>query len=1429
MSRALLYTFFTYSHWHWCSTHFCFVIGTYLLVLCDYGWYIHKLFTAIGVTDCDLVQEHRVSPKRYERWARRHRRRKPPFHLRRKIAMKKMGTRRITSVDVDDDWNLHDFIDRPSYWRWLHLAGDNFGEEFDRQCDTNPQFLDLFGTEWKFQFNFSQMKNTKVESFGLHLGNDVIVDMTKLSDSGNVFRFQSVYHAEQMQGPPVIFDSGASISITPDRSDFTTFTSNTGSTTLTGITSTAVCKGKGTILLTVLDDDGNKREIKTEALYVPAAKVKLLSVQRYCSIVKEGARFLIDEDGCVFRFPNSQGGGTITFDLESDKNLPQTSVIKQWSRKMMQEKHSGSKLSSRTFTVVAAENLNLDNAQKQLLEWHYKLGHYNMNWIRALIRHQIIQIRGHNASIGKCYCQACQLSKQTRKPDGAVNKKIRPEKDGALKKNIVAVGGRVSTDQFVSSLPGRLGHTFGKEKADQKYTGGTIFIDEASEFIFVQNQVSLGAPETVRAKTRFEREALRHGIVIRGYRGDNGVYKSALFKKSCEDLHQSLEFCGVGAHHHNGVAERGIRTVSTCARTMLLHAMLHWPEQTTLDLWPFAVDYAVFLWNRMPRERSKVSPLEIFYSTKSDHEDIRNARVWGCPTYVLDPTLQDGKKLPRWRPRSKLGQFLGRSKTHASSVGLIKNIETGGVSSQFHVVYDDHFSTRQVNSIPEAPDLPREWIELFKYEREKYYDDDDVRENTLPPVPQFRDSPAPPVVPNDPMLLPPAHAPTSPPPSPVSPPSQESGERLGHSVGPPSTPTPAPQIPSNVSTGAPTPPVRRSRRLAGLDATHTGLVMDDNYLSFLDDFHEISHHDLFLVQSDLNEHGDSLTRQYDILHLMVQDDYDDSIQHGTHPLAFSARANAEDTPTLEEAMNSPDREGFIAAMHLELEQLESLDAWIIVPRDRAVATGRKILASTWAFKRKRYPDGSVKKLKARLVARGDQQIEGVDYFDSFSPVVQWSTIRLLLILSIMLDLETVQVDYTLAFVQAPAENDTFVEMPRMFEMPGYVFELKKNLYGLCEAPRNFFQYLKKGLNDRGLQNSRFDHCLFFNDKVMVMCYVDDCIFLAREKEDIDELINNLRKPTRKGHDPFILSKEEDYAGFLGIDIRPSKTVEGAIELLQVGLIDRVLKVLSLDEDNAKMRYEPAAATPLGKEEDGNSRKEQWSYASVIGMMLYLASNSRPDIAFAVNQCARFTHCANNQHEIALKRIGRYLKATRENGLIMKPKDELQLELYADADFAGLWAVEQHDDPISVKSRTGYVIMLGDVPVTWHSKLQTEIATSTMHAEYIALSTGMRELLPVKNILEEVCEVLDVDRDESVKVIKVFEDNEGALKLATGPLGKITPQSKHFAVKYHWFREKLDENKIDISHVTTDLQKADIFTKGLIGPEFRAKRKMLTGW
>jgi hypothetical protein len=113
------------------------------------------------------------------------------------------------------------------------------------------------------------------------------------------------------------------------------------------------------------------------------------------------------------------------------------------------------------------------------------------------------------------------------------------------------------------------------------------------------------------------------------------------------------------------------------ARAMLIHAMIHNPTEVQLELWPFAIKYGVYLWNKMPKEDGGMSPEEVFYSV---------VFVFGCPAYVLEPKLQDGKKIPRWNPRSKLGQFLGRSEIHAGTVGLIRNLQTGKITSQYNVV-----------------------------------------------------------------------------------------------------------------------------------------------------------------------------------------------------------------------------------------------------------------------------------------------------------------------------------------------------------------------------------------------------------------------------------------------------------------------------------------------------------------------------------------------------------------------------------------------------------------------------------------------------------------------------------------------------------------------------------------------------------------------
>ena len=185
-----------------------------------------------------------------------------------------------------------------------------------------------------------------------------------------------------------------------------------------------------------------------------------------------------------------------------------------------------------------------------------------------------------------------------------------------------------------------------------------------------------------------------------------------------------------------------------------------------------------------------------------------------------------------------------------------------------------------------------------------------------------------------------------------------------------------------------------------------------------------------------------------------------------------------------------------------------------------------------------------------------------------------------------------------------------------------------------------------------------------------------------------------------------------------------------------------------------------------------------NHSKKTGIIHLLANNSRPDIAYAVHQCARFTHCQRNLHSVAIKRILRFLQGTKTKGMFIEPSQKLQVDCYVDADFAGLWGVEDDQNPICVKSRTGYLIMFMGCPLQWVSKLQTQIALSTMEAEYIALSQSMRDLIGIREIIREIKNYVflgnmnnPVIRAHSKTFVEipqsnVYEDNSACLKFAT---------------------------------------------------------------
>lgn len=286
---------------------------------------------------------------------------------------------------------------------------------------------------------------------------------------------------------------------------------------------------------------------------------------------------------------------------------------------------------------------------------------------------------------------------------------------------------------------------------------------------------------------------------------------------------------------------------------------------------------------------------------------------------------------------------------------------------------------------------------------------------------------------------------------------------------------------------------------------------------------------------------------------------------------------------------------------------------------------------------------------------------------------------------------------------------------------------------------------------------------------------------------------------------FNITSSENVDDFLGVNI--SYEGNGQISYTQPKLIQGILDDLGL-KDESLMKEVPALSTKiLQKHRASLPFNEPWHYWSVIGKLNYLEKSTRTDIAYAVHQCARYLSAPKFEHGKAVNQIGRYLLKTKYKGIHVTPQSA-SLEYYADADYSGEW------DPCAVKnqrdlarSRSGYIIKYAGVPIVWASRFQTKIAMSSTESEYIALSTALREAIPMIDFLQELFDAgFDFVSKNSIIKCTAFEDNEGALEMARTP--KFRP--------------------INMKGINTKQQQADIFTKPLAVNRFEHLRKLIMG-
>jgi hypothetical protein len=1311
-----------------------------------------------------------------------------------------------------------------------------------------------------------------------------------------------IYVSPNSKELPIVIDTGASNSITPIAADFTRGIHKADLQSLTQVNGTTPVCGQGPVEWPIEDVVGTRRTITTDAYYVPDAGIRLFSPQVYIGSNKT-ANMHINNNGIAFTL---KCGTLLRFPFNKGNNLP--FMLTERSLKSRQGSHFTSSLNVISDREGAAynnslidrsvfnrDNFNLNPAQQELLKWHCRWCHCDLNRVRMILSKprqpkktavtgeivpQIVIPAETGTSTCEFFCcTACLYAKQKRKTaDSSVEIKNK-ELEGVLTKNDLFPGDVVSCDQYMSPSKGRLMHTKGKEASSNQYVGGTIFIDHATNYLFTNHQVNLTAESTVASKHKCENTFDEFGIQIRQFAADNHPFRSKAWVADCAvQLQRPTRHSGVGAHHQI-LAERQIQTTFNWSRANLLHFVLHWPQMAKNrdNLWPFAVDYAVYMHNHLPSLDMRVSPLERLTNTILDnHNHLTRAHVFGCPVYVLDPRLQDSKKIPKWSMRSRRGIYLGVSKHHSSTVHLILNPETGIISPQYHCIFDDTFSTIWSDGNFD----PHVWQNLVE-QIETHFSlkpDSNGSINLPPDFTSFsQDIPsqdpintshqrhaAPTQQINDNLTIEPINNNNNPqdlPPEPQSPSSPIVSRRIFGSPPPTSidvsTPGAQPRRSTRSNLGQAPTILDPSNHLATSYVKSLSITPSQHYCNVLglklpstsrgrttsqggctktsysiekQNLPKVQRHQLnsyFLTCLNWSKllnvcHNNLTTLDAFACELQKNITYQNGYKllEYFNPALLITVANKEDNPTLKEAMNSPDAAGFMKAMEIELDTLIQMEAFIIVDKKQWM----NVVSSVWAFKRKRYPDGSIRKLKARICARGFEQIEGVDYFETFAPVVQWMTVRVVLIMTILLNLENKQIDYTAAFLQAPIDHDVYVEMPKLFQVDGKVWKLQRAIYGLKDAPRAYFIHTKNKLDELGFRQSDADPCLFISPTVICLIYVDDALFVYKSPQEVDILTKKMKALG------MLFNEESDVAGYLGVLLDRDST-NNTITLRQSGLSQRIVEALHLDDDTPTVKTPATDYLPI--DEEGERAHELYNYASVAGMLQYLQGHSRPDISFAVSQISRYTFGPKRSHELALERIGRYLKGTIEKGLILRPdltESEFKIDVYVDAAFASGWGTELGTNPDSVKSRTGFIIEVMGCSVIWCSKLQPCIATSTMESEYTALSMALRAAIPLLDVTKSINDGLKFTATRLLTFkATVHEDNMGALRLAQLEPGQHTPRSKFYALKLHWFRSWLTPREIEIKHCPTADQKADYLTKPLGPTLFEACRLLSMGW
>ena len=487
------------------------------------------------------------------------------------------------------------------------------------------------------------------------------------------------------------------------------------------------------------------------------------------------------------------------------------------------------------------------------------------------------------------------------------------------------------------------------------------------------------------------------------------------------------------------------------------------------------------------------------------------------------------------------------------------------------------------------------------------------------------------------------------------------------------------------------------------------------------------------------------------------------------------------------------------AMKEEIHMIEKNHTWELVDRP----ADKNIIGVKWIFRTKLNADSSIKKFKARLVVKGDAQVYGVDYSDTFAPVARMDTIRLLLAVAAHKNWKVFQMDVKSAFLNGDLQEEIYVEQPAGFVVQGEedkVYMLKKALYGLKQAPRAWYGRIDDYLTGFGFQKSLSESTLYVkkidDDVLIVSLYVDDLLVTGSNLQQIERFKQDMMQA-------FEMSDLGLMSFFLGMEIKQSR---GVIFIGQEKYAKEILKKFQME--NCKPTATPMNQKDKFSKEDETARVNEEKYRSLIGCLLYLTA-TRPDILYATNLLSRFMHCLSELHMRAAKRILRYIKGTCSFGVKFMQCKTLKLHGFSDSDWGGFI-----DD---MKSTSGFCFNLGSAIFSWSSKKQSIVAQSTADAEFIAATTAVNQALWLQKLLRD----LHMEEEEATEI---SVDNQAAIAISNNPV--FHGKTKHFNIKLYFIREVQKNGDVKLLYCRTEDQMADLFTKALPANRFEFLTRLI---